>query len=76
MTKSLSVVWICLALSADAGNIKKESQATLSRRKTATDLGWKVGDSQGDDDGEFFREEIAAGEDPRGREARGTGLGG
>lgn len=57
-------------------NVKKENQAALTRRKTATDLGWKVGGSQGDNDGEFFREEVAAGEDSRGREARGTGLGG
>lgn len=48
----------------------------LMIRKSATDLGWKAGDSQGDDNGEFFREEVTAGEDSRGREAHGTRLSG
>lgn len=76
MTKCFSVAWIGPAPCADAGNIKKKSDATLSRRKTTTDLGWKVGNPQGDDDGEFFREEIATGEDSRGRETCGMGLSG
>lgn len=45
------------------------------RRKTATDLGWKVGDFQGYDDGELFGQEVTSGENPGGREAHGAGAG-
>lgn len=43
--------------------------------RSATDLRGETGSFQGDDDGKFFREEIASDENPRGREAHGVGAG-
>lgn len=54
----------------------RENHAILTRSaESATDLGWKMGNSQGYNDGKFFREEVTLGENPGCREAHDVGGG-
>ena len=58
------------------GNTQRHRGHSTGRAGGVTDLSGEAGDFQGHNDGKFLWEEVTSEENPRGREAQGTGRGG